>query len=178
MSERSLVLLSRSVFTGLSDEPMNGFVAIRGNRIEAVGPASQAAPYAESAEEVRDMGPRTIMAGLVDVHTFFTGWVLRRTGADLSGAATPAGVVEALLAWGLEHEGAPVALGRDLPEALLGADLDRALDQVFAGLPAVAFTEGAGTCALNAAARERYGFTPMPAMRRRSGGSWPTIFPG
>lgn len=107
MSERSLVLLSRSVFTGLSDEPMDGFVAIRGNRIEAVGPASQAAPYAESAEEVRDMGPRTIMAGLVDVHTFFTGWVLRRAGADLSGAATPAGVVEALLAWGLEHEGAP-----------------------------------------------------------------------
>lgn len=160
MSERSLVLLSRSVFTGLDDRPMDGFVAIRGNRIEAVGPAADSGPFVESADEVRDMGTRTIMAGLVDVHTFFTGWVLRRIGADLSAASTPAAAAEALLAWTVAHKGVPVALGRNLPECLLGADLDRALDQVFTETPAVAFTEGAGACALNAAARERYGFTP------------------
>ena len=160
MPKRSLVLLSRSVFTGLDDHPMDGFVAIRGNRIEAVGPAADSGPFVESADEVRDMGTRTIMAGLVDVHTFFTGWVLRRTGADLSAASTPADAADALLAWTAAHEGAPVALGRNLPECLLGADLDRALDQVFTATPAVAFTEGAGTCALNAAAGERYGFTP------------------
>ena len=160
MPKRSLVLLSRSVFTGLDDRPMDGFVAIRGNRIEAVGPAADSGSFVESADEVRDMGTRTIMAGLVDVHTFFTGWVLRRIGADLSTASTPADAAEALLAWALAHEGVPVALGRNLPECLLGADLDRALDQVFTETPAVAFTEGAGTCALNAAAGERYGFTP------------------
>lgn len=160
MPKRSLVLLSRSVFTGLDDHPMDGFVAIHGNRIKAVGPAADSGPFVESADEVRDMGTRTIMAGLVDVHTFFTGWVLRRTGADLSAASTPADAADALLAWTVAHEGAPVALGRNLPECLLGADLDRALDQVFTAMPAVAFTEGAGTCALNAAAGERYGFTP------------------
>lgn len=151
MPKRSLVLLSRSVFTGLDDHPMDGFVAIHGNRIKAVGPAADSGPFVESADEVRDMGTRTIMAGLVDVHTFFTGWVLRRTGADLSAASTPADAADALLAWTVAHEGAPVALGRNLPECLLGADLDRALDQVFTAMPAVAFTEGAG---------ERYGFTP------------------
>ena len=87
MFDRSLVLLSRSIFTGLSDEPIDGYVSIRGNRIESVGASDRAAEYTAHADEVRDLGSRTVMAGLVDVHTFFTGWVLRRIGADLIDAA-------------------------------------------------------------------------------------------
>lgn len=73
MPDRSLVLLSSSVFTGLSDKPFCGYVAISGNRIESVGPADGAADYLAAADEVRDLGAKTVMAGLVDVHTFFTG---------------------------------------------------------------------------------------------------------
>ena len=96
MSDRTLVLLSRSIFTGLSDDPFDGYIAIRGNRIESVGPAGQAEAYLHGADEVRDLGSKTVMAGLVDVHTFFTGWVLRRIGADLSDAASVEDVIEAL----------------------------------------------------------------------------------
>lgn len=88
MFDRSLVLLSRSIFTGLSDEPIDGYVSIRGNRIESVGASDRAAEYTAHADEVRDLGSRTVMAGLVDVHTFFTGWVLRRIGADLIDATS------------------------------------------------------------------------------------------
>lgn len=160
MSDRSLVLRSRSIYTGLSDEPIDGFVAIHGNRIEAVGPASEAAAHLAGADEVRDLGSNTVMAGLVDVHTFFTGWVLRRIGANLSGAATVEEVVEALEAWKAERVGVPMALGMNLPEGLLGAELDEALTGAFADVPAVVFTSGAETCTLNDAASVRYGFTP------------------
>lgn len=34
MSDRLTVLTSKSVFTGTEDQPFEGFVAVRGNRIE------------------------------------------------------------------------------------------------------------------------------------------------
>lgn len=160
MPDRSLVLLSSSVFTGLSDKPFCGYVAISGNRIESVGPADEAADYLAAADEVRDLGAKTVMAGLVDVHTFFTGWVLRRIGADLSSAASAEDVAAALSRWKKSRPQAPMALGMNLPDDLLGDGLDAVLDDRFSSTPAVAFTTGAETCAINAAASERYGFTP------------------
>ena len=160
MSDRTLVLLSRSIFTGLSDDPFDGYIAIRGNRIESVGPAGQAEACLHGADEVRDLGSKTVMAGLVDVHTFFTGWVLRRIGADLSDTASVEDVIEALAQWKGIRQQAPMALGMNLPEALLGEELVTALDERYSSTPVVAFTNGAETCALNAAASSRYGFTP------------------
>lgn len=159
MSDSKIVLTSRCVFTATDGEPFDGFVAIEGARIAAVGKAADAAPYIEAADEVFDLGEGTIMPGLVDVHTFFTGWALRTLGADLSGAADGAAVAAAMRAWKDAHEACPGAFGHDLPENLLDAATE-ALEAEFGAVPAVAFTEGAGTCALNAAAREHYGFTP------------------
>lgn len=85
MSDRLTVLTSKSVFTGTGDLPFEGFVAVRGNRIEAVGAKCEAASYLTQADEVVDLGDRTIMPGLIDVHTFYTGWALRTLGSDLSG---------------------------------------------------------------------------------------------
>lgn len=87
MSDRLTVLTSKSVFTGTEDQPFEGFVAVRGNRIEAVGSAGEADSFLAQADEVIDCGDRTVMPGLVDVHTFYTGWALRSLGADLSEAS-------------------------------------------------------------------------------------------
>ena len=85
MSDRLTVLTSKSVFTGTGDLPFEGFVAVRGNRIEAVGTKCEVASYLTQADEVVDLGDRTVMPGLIDVHTFYTGWALRTLGSDLSG---------------------------------------------------------------------------------------------
>lgn len=56
------------------------------------------------------------------------------------------------------------AFGHDLPASLAeGAENEKtaaALDDAFGDVPVVCFTPGAETCVLNAAASERYGFTP------------------
>ena len=77
MSDRLTVLTSKSVFTGTGDLPFEGFVAVRGNRIETVGTKCELASYLTQADEVVDLGDRTVMPGLIDVHTFYTGWALR-----------------------------------------------------------------------------------------------------
>ena len=57
MSDRLTVLTSKSVFTGTGDLPFEGFVAVRGNRIEAVGTKCEVASYLTQADEVVDLRP-------------------------------------------------------------------------------------------------------------------------
>ena len=85
-STERLVILSTCVFPATGTESFDGFVATEGNAIVAVGPREEAAPYVERATRVIDAGDRTVLPGLCDNHTFFTGWALLHLGCDLSGA--------------------------------------------------------------------------------------------
>ena len=118
MSDRLTVLTSKSVFTGTGDLPFEGFVAVRGNRIEAVGTKCEVTSYLTQADEVVDLGDRTVMPGLIDVHTFYTGWALRTLGSDLSGIADAKEAVSLLRAWKEDHPDCAAAFGHSLPETL------------------------------------------------------------
>ena len=165
MSDRLTVLTSKSVFTGTGDLPFEGFVAVRGNRIEAVGTKCEVASYLTQADEVVDLGDRTVMPGLIDVHTFYTGWALRTLGSDLSGVADAKEAVSLLRAWKEDHPDCAAAFGHNLPETLASdaenANTAAVFDDCFGDIPVVCFTPGAETCVLNAAASARYGFTPQ-----------------
>ncbi len=165
MSDRLTVLTSKSVFTGTGDLPFEGFVAVRGNRIEAVGTKCEVASYLTQADEVVDLGDRTVMPGLIDVHTFYTGWALRTLGSDLSGIADAKEAVSLLRAWKEDHPDCAAAFGHNLPETLASdaenANTAAVFDDCFGDIPVVCFTPGAETCVLNAAASARYGFTPQ-----------------
>ena len=113
MSDRLTVLTSKSVFTGTGDLPFEGFVAVRGNRIEAVGTKCEVASYLTQADEVVDLGDRTVMPGLIDVHTFYTGWALRTLGSDLSGVADAKEAVSLLRAWKDDHPDCAAAFGHN-----------------------------------------------------------------
>ena len=86
MTERQkcLVLLSKNVFTATGEAPFDGFVAIEGNKIAAVGPRAQADEWVKKATQVLELGNRVVTPGFVDVHTFFTGWALLSLGADFA----------------------------------------------------------------------------------------------
>lgn len=62
MSDRLTVLTSKSVFTGTGDLPFEGFVAVRGNRIEAVGGAGEAGSFLAQADEVIEFDREVIYA--------------------------------------------------------------------------------------------------------------------
>ena len=64
-----MILKSRRIFTALSGETISGGVAIRGNRIMAVGP--EALDLKGPDTEIRDYGDRLIMPAFVDAHVHY-----------------------------------------------------------------------------------------------------------
>ena len=62
------IYLSRCIFTGAQDQPFPGAVVVEGDRITFVGP-KDALPPADPETVVEDLGDRTLMPGLIDVHT-------------------------------------------------------------------------------------------------------------
>ena len=64
-----LILTSRNIFTAPLKEPFSGGVAIKGNRILAVGP--DALNYQGENTQIRDYGDKLIMPGFVDAHVHY-----------------------------------------------------------------------------------------------------------
>lgn len=158
MSNR-IVILSRNVFPATGTGTFDGFVAITDNIIEAVGPREEAGAFVEGAERVIDAGNRTVIPGMTDSHTFFTGWALQFLGADLTGIHTATEAIALLEAWSCDQEPDSPVFGHDWEsEDFDGTEAE--LDAAFPRVPVVAFTADRGTCWMNARAREAYGFTP------------------
>lgn len=156
----SYVLLSTCVFPATGADAFDGYVEVADGAIASVGPRSEADEALNRADFAIDCGSATVMPGLVDDHTFFTGWVAARTGADMAGAADAAEVIERLRAWGAERPGTPMLLGRGLADEAYDAIDAAALDEACPEVATCVFTEGRDRCLMNTAARKRYGFTP------------------
>ena len=101
--ETKLVLLSKNIFPATGADTFDGFVAVEGNKIAAVGPRAEAASWLEGAK-VLDLGDRVVTPGFTDVHTFFSGWVLRSLGVDFTDVRSDKEGVEKIRAY---REGRP-----------------------------------------------------------------------
>ena len=157
--ETKLVLLSKNVFPATGTEPFDGFVAVEGNKIAAVGPRAEAASWMEGAK-VLDLGDKVVTPGFTDVHTFFSGWVLRSLGVDFTGVRSDREGVEKLRAY---REGRPAdapIFGHCWEPDQFETTQEGLLDQEFPDIPVVIFTFDRDNCWMNQAAKDRYGFTP------------------
>lgn len=153
-----LVILSRNVFDATGAEAFDGFIATEGNRIARVGRRSEAGAYMRKATRVVDAGNRTVIPGMTDNHTFFTGWALLHLGCNLSDAHDAEAGIEKLRAYASAMpQGSPV-FGHDWNATDFGPDAEGLLDAAFPDVPVVAFTHERDSCWMNAAARERYRF--------------------
>lgn len=158
MTQKADILLrSTAVFTYPNDRPFDGFVAIHGNRILAVG-SGEDTQYIDEHTKVYELGSKLVCPGFVDAHCFFTGYLLTQSGVDLSGCSDLPGLLEATKAYGATLQpGEPVLLGRGV-RADLPQPSESQLDALFGGKPVILFLDG--TCWMNQSARARYAFTP------------------
>lgn len=155
-----MILLSKTIFTGIGKEPIDGFVAIEGKKIKAVGPREESREWIEKDSEVIDLGDKTVTAGFVDCHTFFTGYLLRSLGVDFSEIKTDRQAAE-LLKREEERLGKGVPLfGHCFQAAVYQETEEGLLDRAFPETPVVVFTFDRDTCLMNRAAREKYQFGP------------------
>lgn len=69
-------LKSRALFTGESEETVEGCVLVRGDRILDVVPIGMEDEYIDENTQVLDYGDKLVMPGFIDAHThFFSGAV-------------------------------------------------------------------------------------------------------
>ena len=158
-SEAELLLTSNCIYTAVSEKPMSGFVAIANGKILAVGEEGEQ-NYIGPNTVVYHLGNRLVCPGFADVHCFFTGYVLRFVGADLSSADTADEIVNIASRYASRTASNKAVLGHGLnPEIIKNAD-PALLDRAFGDRPVILFAEGQETCWMTTAAQKAYQFAP------------------
>jgi predicted amidohydrolase YtcJ len=93
-----LVLRNAVVHTVDPSRPRAQAVAVRGNRIVAVGSNADVQPFAGSRTRVLDLAGRTVVPGFDDSHAHFLGIGFARLDVDLVGTRSYAEVLERVAA--------------------------------------------------------------------------------
>jgi predicted amidohydrolase YtcJ len=160
MIKADIVLKSSKIFTSVSNTIINGFVAIAGERIIATGSLKEADLYIGENTKVLELGDKVICPGFVDVHCFFTGYVLGFVGADLTKAESTEEILILLRKYAANlYKDMPI-LGHSLDSKKIDISDSSLLDNIFGSEPVVLFAKGGETCWMNTAAKEKYKFTP------------------
>ncbi len=92
--EADLILSNGRVHTMSAALPFATTVAIRGDRILAVGTDEETRPLRGPNTQIIDLQGRTVVPGFIDAHIHFAQWALRRQWIDLSDAASPEEALE------------------------------------------------------------------------------------
>ena len=151
MTNNDLILISENIFPATSESPFAGYVAISGNRISAVGKGWYPSELFNDNTKVINLGNRTLCPGFIDVHCFFSGYVVRFLGKDLSKCKEVNQVFDLL-----KDSNDEVIFGHDLK-----IDIDKdLLDEKYPDKPVILFKEGCESCAMNTTAIDQFGFTP------------------
>ena len=167
MDKADIILKSSAIFTAKEPYATKGFVAIKKNKILEVGKPETVDAYIGEGTKIFELEDRLICPGFVDVHCFFTGYVLGFVGVDLSSANTESEVLHLAREYGLSIRNKTNIYGEE--KAILGHGWDSEkiknpsvveMDLEFKDRPVVLFAKGGETCWMNTAAQQKYDFTP------------------
>lgn len=84
----SYIIASNHIFDSISDTTYPGYICIKGQKIVKVESGSVSLHDMEEAENIIKFEDELIMPGLIDTHTFFTGYAVFHVGADFSNVAS------------------------------------------------------------------------------------------
>ena len=71
-----MIITSTAVFTANDEQPFDGFIAVGGNKIIAVGEGRDFRKYESADTRVLDYGDSLVMPGLIDGHGHFSNGAL------------------------------------------------------------------------------------------------------
>jgi len=145
-------------------------VAVKGDRIMAVGTDADVAPRVGPSTRVVELGGRTVTPGFIDAHTHFIDGGFKLASVDLRDAGTPQEFARRIGAYAATVPAGTWITGGDWDHELWGGELPRRewIDSLTPDHPVfVNRLDGhmalANTAALRAAGIDRNGRTPDPA---------------
>ena len=107
-----IILTQARIYTVNPRQPWAEALAIRGEKIVAVGDAQQIDGYRGPATQLIDAQGRLVLPGFTDCHVHFMSGSLGLTRAQLNDAKTLAEVQKVVKAYADAHPGKPWVLGR------------------------------------------------------------------
>lgn len=156
----SKVILSDHIFDAVSDETYRGYIVIRGQKIESVGKGNPEKTILEGAEEIINVKEGLVMPGIVDCHTFFTGYAVAHVGADFSDVMDRESGLAAIRKYVESNDWVNVALGHGWnPQKWRQQDAEAAIEAEYPDRAVVVFAKDRGSCIVNRKAQEKYQLT-------------------
>lgn len=157
----SMIITAQHLFDSVNSNDYEGFLCIKDQRIVTKGTGKPSKEILEQSEKVLRFTEELIMPGIVDTHTFFTGYAVFHVGADFSEVQDNKTGKAVLEAYERKHNTKVVLLGHGWqPEKWNRQDGERMLEENFSDRPVILFAADRSTCLMNLAAREKYQFTP------------------
>lgn len=152
----NLILMSENIYSGLENESFNGYVAIKDDKILKTGKGPIPEYLINEETKIIDLKEKTILPGFIDVHCFFTGYVIRFLGIDLSKCINLEEIHVRLEKYQKETSNNYPIFGHGL-----NIDIEKTiLDEWFKDTAVVLFHEGLETCSMNTKAINDFEFTP------------------
>lgn len=158
MEKADIILRSNAIFNGIDSVPFSGFIALRDNRILSAG-CSEPAGMIGCQTQVFDLGDQLICPGFVDVHCFFTGYLLTVAGKDFNDYQQGSEVLEQMAIYHQTLKTGAVMIGRNVQSGLSGLQIQD-LDHHFPDRPVILFTRDGESCYMNNIAISEFDFTP------------------
>ena len=158
--EYSLVIQTKHLFDGITDATYEGYLCLQGKQIIKVGKGKISPGLKEKAEKFLEFDKELVMPGIVDTHTFFTGYTVFHLGADFSKVRTNGEGKDVLKTYAKKKIPCNVLFGHGWnPDQWNKADGEQMLEKEFPNQPVIIFANDRGSCMMNEKAREVYQFT-------------------
>jgi len=136
------IVLHGRIYTLNAKQPWAEALAIRGERIVAVGSDAEISKFGSNGAKIIDAKGRLVLPGFADCHIHFIDGAFSLGRVNLEGAKDPADIQQRLREYAAKHPGDSWILGRGWNYAMFPSSLPdkKYLDQVFPDRPA--FLEG------------------------------------
>ena len=152
------IISSDHVFDSVSDTTYPGYVCVKGRNIIKVEKGKPDQKNLEQAEKVIEFKDELIMPGVIDTHTFFTGYAIFHVGVDISTVYSSEQAIEIIEKYKREKNPS-IILGHGWnPKKWNKEDGEKFLEKTYSNLPVILFAADRGSCIMNEAARSIYKF--------------------
>lgn len=157
----SIVITAKNIFDGHTFFPEKGYLCIRDNQIAETGLGDLPEEIRALADQVIQFEEELITPGIVDTHTFFTGYAVFHVGADLTGVDTITECEKRIEEYDVLKRPAGAILGHGWdPEILDDGLTEELLKRKYPEKPVILFAADRSTCIMNQKAKELYHFSP------------------
>lgn len=157
----SMVIAAKNLFDGVSDQASEGYLCMDGPMIVKREYGKPDEETIRQARQVLYFDEEFVMPGIVDTHTFFTGYAVFHLGADVSQVTDSETGRKVLRAYEKEKRPPRVLFGHGWdPEKWDRQDGVQMLEREYPELPVILFAGDRSSCIMNRKAKEVYRFTP------------------